>query len=66
MSNIQTKGAKVMSNAFEPTDYSAAEGLSGEEWSGLKKSIDDAYEKWAERKGIKTSRTFNYGRKKEQ
>ena len=63
MSNIQTKGAKVTSNCFEPTDYSSAEGLSGKAWSGAKKEIDDANERWAKRKGIQTAKGFNYGNK---
>ena len=62
MSNIQNAGG-AKSNQYEPTDYSSAEGLSGKKWAGTKKAIDNAYEKWAERKGIKTAKSFNYGNK---
>ena len=63
MSNIQNAGG-AKSNQYESTDYSSAEGMSGKKWAGTKKVIDDAYERWAAKKGIKTARSFNYGKPK--
>jgi len=62
MSNIQNIGG-AKSNQYEPTEYSSAEGLSGKEWTGIKKAVDAGYAKWAKKNGVKVGMGFNYGNK---